>query len=233
MSKVVFWDFDGTLVHSNHLWVNSMHAAASELDDENLISYDALFELKNKLDYPWDTPEIDYVDAVGTEHWWSKMHPIFEKTLIDAGASSSVAKEAAQNVRRFVLSKDAYIVYPDAVFALETARELGFKNYILSNNYPELKVVLDILDLTKHFDDIVVSGEIGYEKPRLEIFDYARKIAGNPELAIMVGDNPYADIQGGNAAGMVTIFVHRDCEHEADHYLPDYSNIREILTKYL
>ena len=74
------------------------------------------------------------------------------------------------------------------------------------------------LGLNEYFDGCVVSALLGYDKPRREIFNYARKLAGNPARCIMVGDNPVDDIRGAKNAGFNTILVNnRHPEYNGDY----------------
>ena len=60
----------------------------------------------------------------------------------------------------------------------------------------------------RYFSGYIISADVGFEKPRSEIFQYAISKADNPEICYMVGDNPVADIRGAKEAGMQTILVH-------------------------
>ena len=87
----------------------------------------------------------------------------------------------------------------------------------MSNNFPELPDVIKGLGLGKYFADYIVSANIGYEKPRIEIFKYALELAGSPDVCYMIGDNPIADIQGGKSAGMKTVLVNNSGSSDADY----------------
>ncbi|WP_265442745.1 HAD family hydrolase [Flexivirga meconopsidis] len=57
----------------------------------------------------------------------------------------------------------------------------------------------------------VFSNEVGVAKPRPEIFAEARAVLDVPaEQVLHVGDNPVADVQGAQAAGMVAALVRPD-----------------------
>lgn len=51
----------------------------------------------------------------------------------------------------------------------------------------------------------------------------------------MIGDNLIADVAGGRAAGLRTIWIDRGTwpavEHNADHVVPDVTHAIEILRK--
>ena len=74
------------------------------------------------------------------------------------------------------------------------------------------------MGLNEFFSGCLISSNIGYEKPRIEIFQYAIKAAQQPDICYMIGDNPVADIFGGKRVGMHTILVHNQSKVlEADH----------------
>ena len=64
---------------------------------------------------------------------------------------------------------------------------------------------------------MVVSGQIGWDKPRPEIFAHGMALAGPGARCLMVGDNPVADIQGAQGAGLDAALVHRLQPSTADY----------------
>ena len=107
---------------------------------------------------------------------------------------------------------------------------MGYKNYILSNNFPELPVIVENFGLSEYFSDYIISSNVGFEKPRIELFQHALRIAEYPNLCYMIGDNPIADIQGGKNAGMKTILVHREKNNEADYTCDNLTDILSIIS---
>lgn len=88
--------------------------------------------------------------------------------------------------------------------------------------------------LLKYFSFIFESGEIGFDKPVLNFFKICLKRAGNvkPQQAIMIGDNPDADIFGGKNAGMKTCFynsTNKQNTANADYVVSSLSEIMQIL----
>lgn len=122
-----------------------------------------------------------------------------------------------------------YKLYDDTEETLKKCIEMGYKNYLITNNYPEIINVLKQMDIAQYFQDFIVSSHIGYEKPRGEFFDYARKTANNPDIVCVIGDNPVADIKGGNDAGFTTFAVHECKDSDADYYLENLSEIFQYL----
>ena len=225
LEKVLFWDFDGTLVLPDSKWSDALHTSLTEYN------YDiSMAEIRNHLHsgYTWHTPEIAYLENAG-QKWWKKLFLHFNLLYKQHNIPDSLAEEINGYLKSRVLDCRNYTLYNDASAALQTCMEKGYKNYILSNNFPELPDVIKGLNLSEYFIDYVVSANIGYEKPRQEIFQYALETADFPNVCYMIGDNPIADIQGGKSAGMKTVLVHRSGTYDADFMCENLSEIPLIL----
>ena len=94
---------------------------------------------------------------------------------IGLGIDKVSAVNAASLVRKIIKNIENYTLYPDAASTLEALKAKGHKNIILSNNYPDLIEVIEKLGLIKYFDAVIVSAVEGYDKPRAELFDIAKK----------------------------------------------------------
>ena len=58
-----------------------------------------------------------------------------------------------------------------------------------------------------YFDGIVLSDDIGLNKPHREIFEHALRVAGvTVDKALMIGDNYEVDIKGAQGIGMDQVF---------------------------
>jgi len=88
-------------------------------------------------------------------------------------------------------------------------RQAGWRHVMLSNNFPELPKLCDLLGIGQYFEHFIVSAAVGFEKTHPEIFRLALEKTGQPEIRFMVGDNPVADIAGAQAAGIPGILVNR------------------------
>jgi len=83
---------------------------------------------------------------------------------------------------------------------------------------------------------IIVSGEMGYEKPDQRIFRDALEATGltAPERVLFVGDNPTADIDGAKRSGMQAAWVRRGRDYPEglrapDHVIDHVTEVRGIL----
>lgn len=212
MSKVIFWDFDGTLVYCHHLWSNSVFHALNCVKPDTDVPF---CEIRKHMayGYTWHTPEKDFTACKG-EKWWELMNAHIYKTYRLLGLDEEKAITATKMVRKLIKIKEKYFLYDDTVETLKALKKQGVKNVILSNNYPELEETVTELGLRDYFDGLVVSALEGYDKPRKELFEIAKSRFPTDKY-FMVGDNPVADIQGGNNAGMTTVLVHSGFDKNA------------------
>lgn len=204
MRKAIFWDFDGTLTVPNHMWSVSLVKALGPLAGEHGITWEKIRPFTHS-GFPWDE---DGTGDLSGEAWWGCMLEKFCQAYLHFGIPKEKARETVSKVRELILSKDSYRVYPDAAAVLAVCLYKGYKNYLLSNNYPELEEVLVQLQLRQFFAGCIVSGKAGVNKPQPEIFRLGEKTANFPSQIWMVGDNPVADIAGAKGAGWKTALVH-------------------------
>jgi putative hydrolase of the HAD superfamily len=93
-------------------------------------------------------------------------------------------------------------------------RELhtNFKLGLVTNFAYTLSIyqILDMFDIRKFFDVIVVSREVGWVKPSPKIFEVALSaLKLNGAECVFVGDDVEADIKGAKNLGMKTVLVSR------------------------
>ena len=211
---VLCWDFDGTLVQSGPLWSTCVFQALQAVVPDCSLT---LSDVRSHMapGFPWETPERDSTKLVG-ERWWAYMNAHFYRCYLALGIQPAAAETASRSVRDILLQPEHYILYPDCHGVLRQAVDSGCHNILLSNNHPDLKPLMDTLGLAKYFEHFIISGEVGYDKPRVEIFALANAYAPPGETCIMIGDSLTADIRGGKAAGMKTVLVHAPPSAEAD-----------------
>lgn len=222
---ILCWDFDGTLALSHHLWSNSVKRAIDIVDPSNQVPFLGIRECM-ETGFSWQSPHIDYVESSGSD-WWIKMNEHFYKSYLSLGVNEDDAKKASEKVKEIIMLPQNYILFETAEYTLKKAKESGHKNILLSNNYPELEVILKALGIDGYFEKIIISACIGYEKPRKEFFDIAKSLYKD-EKFFMIGDSLNADIIGGKNAGMTTILVHKGFRDEADYCVDKLSDILKI-----
>jgi len=64
--------------------------------------------------------------------------------------------------------------------------------------------------LSAHFEELIVSARLGYDKPHPEIFRHALELMDvSPDRALHVGDSYPADVLGARAAGISPVLITR------------------------
>ncbi|WP_219500152.1 HAD family hydrolase [Nonomuraea ceibae] len=118
--------------------------------------------------------------------------------------------------------------YPGVREALTELRAAGWRVGIVTNGMADNQLAkLQRTGLADAVDGYAVSGVEGIRKPESRLFHIAAERCGASiaEGGWMVGDNLIADIQGGQATGLRTIWVDRGTwqghEHRADHVVTD------------
>ncbi len=111
-------------------------------------------------------------------------------------------------------SPECWKLYDDVIPALNKAREAGLKLGILSNWDQRLRLVIEGMGLGDRFEQIIVSSDVGAEKPRREIFQFAKNAAGvnSDNQVALIGDEPEADGWGALYAGWKQCLVDRSIQ---------------------
>lgn len=105
-------------------------------------------------------------------------------------------------------------VDPEAVPTLDELRRRGLRVGLCSNapyRVQSMHGQLAHFGLDRHLDAVTFSGQVGWRKPSLKLFDAAVQALGlTPRETVMVGDNLRDDVVGAMAAGMRAVLLERD-----------------------
>ena len=103
---------------------------------------------------------------------------------------------------------ETWKLYPGVRETLVALRARGFRTGLISNWDGRLRSLLAGHGLIAGLDPVVISWEVGAEKPAAEIYRTAlTRAAVKPGRALMVGDDPEADVEGALAQGMQALLV--------------------------
>jgi len=92
--------------------------------------------------------------------------------------------------------------------ALERLRNAGYRLAVLSNTESNLRDRIAAAGIGPFFETLVISAEVGSEKPDRKIFDEAlRLMAIAPERALHVGDFYSIDVVGAQNAGITPVLL--------------------------
>lgn len=216
---VLFWDFHGTLTKPDNQWVDIALQLSDSIYPELEIPHSEIQKNLFGKCLPWWTyPDRDTRHLMENDGWWKSCEDEFVKMYMASGFDRAQAEILAPQIRPYVVDINNHRLHDDAVEVLGKLKERGYRSYILSNNFPELPQMIEEMGLGKYFDGCVVSARVGFAKPRKEIFEYAKNLAGYPRRCIMIGDNPVDDIRGAKEAGFDTILVNnRHPQYNGDY----------------
>ncbi len=140
-----------------------------------------------------------------------ELREVFRRLLSEKGAEASAGRDADTELLFRALSfRSAPRLMPGARRTLGELRRRGTRVFLLSNaqscfTMPELRR----LGIAEAFDGFFLSSDFGCRKPSPAFFRAAAERAGvAPQEALMVGNDPEADIRGAEAVGMPSRYIH-------------------------
>lgn len=130
----------------------------------------------------------------------------FRKTFIDLGLSPELVPENFE--------KDYVSIGPTKTNLFESAEKVlsylqqKYPLHIISNGFKEAVLTkMKVSNLNPYFKNVVISEDVGVNKPDQAIFEYALNLAqASKHESIMIGDSLEADIYGAQNFGMKAIF---------------------------
>ncbi len=161
--------------------------------------------------FPWHDPDRVRAPGQGADAWWDALAPTLARAFRHLGeVDDTRAAELAAEVRGTFLEPGAWIFFDDVVPALRRLAEQGWRHIVVSNHVPELPLLMEQLGLASFFRAIHTSAVTGIEKPNRRAFvDVVTALPAGSQVW-MIGDNPVADVQGAESAGIPAILVRSD-----------------------
>lgn len=151
----------------------------------------------------------------------------FVRPLVDGGCSREEAGAMAWDLDRTYLdylAQGRHLV-PYAIEILKYLKERGYRLGILSNGFKEVQYrKIATAGIGDFFDAVVLSDDIGIQKPDARLFEHAMSVAQEFENAhprhaipptlmpynmVMIGDNPSTDVDGALGANWRAIYFNR------------------------
>ena len=138
----------------------------------------------------------------------------FRRPLTESDVADEIARAMSTRMDPVYLGylAEASVLLPGAMPLIESLKGMGLPIGILSNGFTEVQEhKLRVTGLDKVIDIMVLSDEIGINKPNVALFDHAMKRAGQsvPSAQLMIGDNATTDIAGAISAGWNAILYDR------------------------
>ena len=168
---------------------------------------EVLYRYREAYNTPWAESPVRYVGD-GRPFW---RHIV--------GQAVGVNNEAMfEEIYEYYARGEAWDVSTGAIQAIRRIRsKMGLKTAIVSNFDTRLRRIMDDLGISDLFDAVIVSAEIGAEKPNPRLFEAACDALGvPPEAAIHVGDDRRNDLYGARDAGCYVWLWGADVHNFAD-----------------
>jgi len=158
---------------------------------------------------------------------------VFDERVMTSLGHGDLPDRFYRRLGELFLDVEAWHVFPEVRGVLNVLGDAGVRCSVISNWVWGLPELLHDLDLAHHFEHVVVSSRVGFDKPHAGIFRHALDLAGVAgSEAVHVGDNPANDVAGARAVGIRPILVRRRTEGtdalRADPALSDVSIISDL-----
>lgn len=228
--KVILLDLDDTLLDTQK---NSQICLKEIYEDYHINMYYKTFEDFSKVYFEnnhqvWRKYELGEIDKP-TLLRDRFLNPFLQFAEVDLDFIDTMNKDYLSRV----VYKNNYIEGAvDLLKYLDSKYQLA----ILSNGFSEIQYdKIGHADLTSYFDKIILSDEVGINKPHPNIFKFAlQQLNIGSKDAIMIGDNINTDILGAFNSGIDQIWFNpKDISNPLD-IVPTYTvarleNIKQIL----
>ncbi len=204
--EVLFLDVGDTLMRADPSWpavyltALAQHGITPSAEELGVALKDAIQASR------W-TPEERFETSAAASY--ARIVAIDQRVLAGLG-HPELPDEVFRSIHAAFRERAAWHVYPDVEPSLVRLREEGIRLAIISNWLWEAPELFHEVGLSAHFEQLVVSARLGYDKPHPEIFRHALALMDvSPDRALHVGDSYPADILGARAAGISPVLIIR------------------------
>ncbi len=128
------------------------------------------------------------------------------------------------------LSPKMTALFPQAVEVLQYL-QTKYKMHLITNGFAEVQwIKIEHSGLKPFFEHIIISEEVGTQKPDKKIFALAVERAGTQtDKCVMIGDNFNTDIMGAKAAGMDQVFFNPKRKRKPEAVTYEIAALTELL----
>lgn len=210
--KTIYFDLDGTLRHNQPSFLEALSTYKLQLGLPDSLAH-------SKTAYRWlynywaQSPDLisDRRQFAEDEDafWVNHSH----RFLLASGCQPDQAAQIAPELTRCM--RDCYqpvdTLAAEANELLHNLKQDGFRLAVISNRTDPFEEQLESLGIKSYFEYSLAAGTIDAWKPDPAIFQHAlSEMNVNPEQAVYVGDNYFADVVGAQRAGIEPILIDPD-----------------------
>jgi putative hydrolase of the HAD superfamily len=204
MIRVVTFDAAGTLIRlvdaPGWTYAETARLFGYNLDPDRV--QDAFRIVWKSLPPPPESPGPHPDDDRG---WWRRL---VEKTLDEADYEIDRFDDYFTEVYEAFARPGVWDLFPSVPLVLKELSLLGIRLGVISNFDRRLYDVLLHLGVQEAFEHVIISSEVGSQKPAARIFlEAARRFDVDVHEILHVGDDPESDFAGARAAGLRALLV--------------------------
>jgi len=204
MKPIVTFDAAGTLIHLSEPPGKTYADVAKSFGyDFNPALLEAGFRaawksLGTRIESDGPRPDDD-------RGWWLE---VVTRALVHGGYAVQPMDEYFERLYRSFALPGAWKLFPEVPEVLTTLQSHGVRLGIISNFDRRLYEVLGHLEIGERFEHIIISSEVGSDKPAPRIFlEAARRFGVDPKEILHIGDDPERDGEGAKGVGMEVMLV--------------------------
>ena len=140
--------------------------------------------------------------------WWRRL---VANTICSAGYEIDRFDDYFTEVYETFARPGVWELFPDVPLVLTQLNHLGIRLGIISNFDCRLYDVLLHLGVRDAFEHVIVSSQVGAQKPAARIFlEAARRFGVAVDEILHIGDDPESDFAGARLAGLHALLVNHD-----------------------
>lgn len=195
--KAILFDLDQTLTMTLKAFQKAYRSASEQFPDEYRADNEEEFEDLRKLLYLILRTERAEKEA---------FYPIFCQKW---GIRSAPPTELEYEIQWRTKQCENMELFPWSIDVLTYLKQKGFRMALVTNGWTRFqRMKLEKINISDFFEEILISQEVGIDKPNPAIFRMAADRLGlSVSDCLFVGDDPKIDISGARAAGMDCLWI--------------------------
>lgn len=149
----------------------------------------------------------------------------FRRLLTQSGIAASADELSNAYLQKL---EEAGFLIPGAKAVLRELRSTSRLSLVTNGFSRVQRSRLSLAGITGYFEHIIISEEVGSQKPEPEIFTHSMKLLApiNRDEVLFVGDSLASDIKGGNDAGIDTCWYNPMKKERGREIIPRFEIAR-------
>jgi len=227
MYKLIILDLDNTLIDFDQMEIESLKACFQ------------------KHGLPCEENRILAYKAINERLWQGLEEGLYKKSEILTLRFEKWLNHYQLNGNPKELNEDYLGQMPSFTQFIDGAKDLldfvkgKYKLIMMTNGVQKAQErKIDHIGIRDYFDHIIISDEVGYHKPSVEIFEHMMSLIGEikKEEMIILGDSLSSDVKGGLNFSIDTCWFNKDkknvVHNKAKYVISDLTEFVDLLKKH-